>query len=423
MEIINTPINDLKEADYNPRQMTTKQVDDLTASIKEFGLVDPIIVNIHPSRKNIIVGGHQRLKIARSLGFKDVPAVYVNLTIENEKRLNLRLNRNNGEWNWDTLANNFDVEELLEVGFDKKDLNFFDLEEDEFDHKKDVESIEQPKVTTGEVYILGDHRILCGDSTKKEDWEKLMQGEKARLIFTDPPYSVNYKSSAGNSYSLGKYGGEKIFNDDKTNEEALVFYIDVLKNLYDFSRDDACIYWWLAFNLRGMVNMMAFGETNWKISQMLIWVKESMVFSLGQDYHRLHEPCFFGWKNGQKHFSNRKYSNYKDVFSLEREDFSQLQDVWYENRDKTSDYIHPTQKPIRLAERALKKNSEHGDVVIDAFGGSGSTLMGCEQSGRKARIIELDPKFCQAIINRWCKYTNKDAVRESDGVLWSEILK
>jgi site-specific DNA-methyltransferase (adenine-specific) len=171
------------------------------------------------------------------------------------------------------------------------------------------------------------------------------------------------------------------------------------------------MYWWLADNKRGLVNRLAWIEAGWHHSQMLIWVKESMVFSPGSDFHRLHEPCMFGWKKGKKHFSNRKLASYKDVFSLEREAFDEMPDIWYERRDKTADYVHPTQKPVRLAERALKKSSVTGDVVLEAFGGSGSTLIACEQMGRPCYVMELDPKFCDVIVDRWEKWTGKKAER------------
>lgn len=423
MEIVNVPINDLKEADYNPRQMTEKQVADLTASIREFGLVDPIIVNKHLDRMNVVVGGHQRLKIARTLGFTEIPVVYVDLPLDREKRLNVRLNKNNGQWDWDLLANNFDKETLLDIGFDKNDLNMFDLAEDEFDEDAELAKIGTPKVQQGEVYVLGEHRIMCGDSTKVEDFKLLMGNEKARLIFTDPPYNVNYKLPGGLDYNSKKFGGTggKIFNDNKSDEDCMIFYTDVLKRLYEFSTDDCSIYWWFAHK-NSLINRMAFKETGWYFSQEIIWIKNSMVYSMGQDYHRRHEPCQFGWKDKKVHFKNRKYATFQDVVNLDQDDFELYFSEWYQKRDVTQNYIHPTQKLVRLAERALKKNSQLGDIVIDAFGGSGSTLIGCEQSGRKARVLELDPKYVHAILNRWSKYTGKDPIRE-DGMAWSEIVK
>ncbi len=415
MEIVNVKIKELKSASYNPRQMTEKQAQDLTESIKKFGMVDPIIVNSHPGRENVIVGGHQRLKIADILGFVEVPVYYVNLDEKSEQELNLRLNRNVGQWDWEMLAN-FEKEMLLEVGFESQELDkgfgLNEVEEDNFDAQAEHDKIIEPQTKLGDLYQLGEHRLLCGDSTKLEDFDKLMAGQKAHLIFTDPPYNIDYKSAAGNSYSDGKYGdGNKIFNDNKSDEDCLQFYIDILKNLYLHSTDDCCIYWWLAFNVNGFINLLAFKESGWKMSQQLTWVKESMVFSRGQDYHRMGEPCFFGWKKNKSHFSNKKIADYKDVFNLDHDSFQELPDIWFENRDKTSEYVHPTQKPARRAERALKKSSVAGDVVLEAFGGSGSTLIACEQLGRKCFAVELDPKYCDVIIKRWEIFTGNKAVK------------
>lgn len=340
-----------------------------------------------------------------------MPVVYVELDEKREKELNLRLNRNLGDWNWDLLKD-FEIDLLKDVGFNKNELDkLINLQEDKFDADEEYQKIKEPKTKLGDIYQLGNHRLICGDAIKKEDVEKLMGGIQARLIFTDPPYNVDYKSQSGNSYSEGKYEGKKIFNDNKSDEDCLKFYINALKNIYDFSTDDACIYWWLAFNINGFINQLAFKESGWKLSQMIIWLKNSMIFSKGCDYHRLHEPCFFGWKNGKSHFSNKRICNLKDVFNLDYDSFEELSDVWYENRDKIIEYEHPTQKPVRLAERALKKNSEMGDIILDVFGGSGSTLIACEQLDRKCYMMELDPKYCDVIINRWEIFTNKKATK------------
>lgn len=149
------------------------------------------------------------------------------------------------------------------------------------------------------------------------------------------------------------------------------------------------------------------------MSQIIIWLKNSPVFSRGQDYHRCYEPCMLGWKKGQAHYTNKKINNLRDVFGLEFQDFEELLDVWYQHRDATQNYLHPTQKPVRLAERALKKNSQREDIVLDVFGGSGSTLMACEQMERAAYLMELDPKYCDVIVKRWEKYTDKTAEKLS----------
>jgi DNA modification methylase len=220
---------------------------------------------------------------------------------------------------------------------------------------------------------------------------------------------VNYKSPGGLSYNSKKFGGTggKIFNDNLNEKDALDFYVRTLKNLYDFSADDCTIYWWFA-DRKEIINRLAFKEAGWHISQIIIWLKNSMVFSHGQDYHRVYEPCMIGWKEKKKHYRSKILNNLKDVFSLDKESFQEMLDVWYENRDVTQDYIHPTQKPVRLAERALKRNSERGDIVLDLFGGSGSTLIACEQMNRNCYMMELDPKYCDAIRKRYARFIGKE---------------
>lgn len=416
-------VKELIPYEFNPRKMSKDQVDQLTKSLKKFDLVEIPVINTD----NKIIAGHQRLKIMSTLGMVDdlidVRVPNRALTDKEQQEYNVRSNKNTGDWDWDILGNVFDKEDLIQWGFNELELGLMTLSEDGFDESAVTDDGKAPVVKTGELWALGEHRLLNGDSTKAEDWEILMKGEKAQLIFTDPPYNVDYKSPAGNGYSEGKFGGKgKIFNDNKSDEDCLFFYTEVLKRLYENSNDESCLYWWYA-DKNSLLNFNAWLASGWHFSQNIAWLKESMVFSMGCDYHRLKEPCMFGWKEGKSnHFSNRKIANLKDTFSLEKEDFLELLDVWYERRDNTTEYVHPTQKPIRLVERALNKNSKPGDIVIDAFGGSGSTLMACEQAGRKARLMELDPKYCDAILTRYLKTTGKDPIR-SDGVKWSELEK
>lgn len=407
-------VSDLVAWEKNPRKITDEQLEHLKRSLEKFNYAAPVVINFD----NRIIAGHMRCRALVALGrgdeIVDVRIPNRQLSEDEAFELTIRDNANGGDWDL-TAMKDFNLDALFEMGFDsdKVDKIRDKVKEDNFDAEEEVGKIETPQTTPGVLYILGRHRLLCGDSTKAEDFARLMDGRKARLIFTDPPYSVNYKSVGGNSYSKGKYSkyqkAKAIFSDDKEGEAAIDFYVAVLKNLYEFSTDDVSLYWWFAQNLRDIENRLAWMETGWQVSQVLAWLKETMVFSMGADYHRLYEPCLFGWKRGGEHFSNKKLATYKDVFMLDPVDFARLPDVWYENRDKTSDYIHPTQKPIRLAERALRKNSQPGDVVLDAFGGSGSTMMACEQMDRTCMLIELDPKYCDVIVKRWEEFTGKKA--------------
>lgn len=398
-------IKDLVPWEKNPRKITDEQLENLKRSIEKFNYAAPIIINADGR----IVAGHMRTRALLSLGRGeeeiDVRVASRELSQAEFEELAIRDNANGGEWDLKSLMA-FDLDLLSDFGMDSNLVDTIrkKVKEDGYDAEEEVSKIQTPKTTAGTLYILGRHRLLCGDSTKQEDFARLMDGRKARLVFTDPPYSVNYQSDASGN----------IKNDNLSQEDALDFYIKVLKNLHDFSEKDVTLYWWMA-NKLNWLNRQAWQMSAWQMSQIVIWLKETMVFSRGQDYHRCYEPCMVGWKVGYSHFRNKKISTFKDIWMLDESDFSQMPDVWYQNRDKTSEYVHPNQKPVRLAERAIKKNSEPGDIVLDAFGGSGSTLMACEQMDRACYSIELDPKFCDVIVDRWEKFTGLKAVTVSKG--------
>jgi len=405
-------IAELIPAKYNPRQASKKEENDLLLSFEKFSLADPLVIN----RNNTVIGGHFRLRLLQQKGIQEVDVrVPSRLLSEAEEReLNLRLNKNTGSWDF-KLLENFGKDMLSDVGFDSADLDRIfgqPIHEDDFDAEAEYQKIAVPKAKYGDIYQLGEHRLMCGDSSKEEDVALLMDGQLARMIFTDPPYNVDYKSPAGLDYSSRKFGGTggRIFNDDLSDEECLAFYTKVLSNLLKFSTEDATIYWWFA-NKNNWINRMAFDATGWHMSQIIVWLKNSMIFSHGQDYHRQYEPCMLGWKRKRSHFSNKQIADLKDIFNLDFDDFNDMLDVWYQKRDVTTQYLHPTQKPVRLSERALKKNSERGDIVLDLFGGSGSTLLGCAQLERRAYLMELDPKYVDVIILRWERFTDKNAVK------------
>jgi DNA modification methylase len=425
-------IDELIPASYNPRKDLKpgdQEYENLKRSIKEFGYVDPIIWN---EQTGNIIGGHQRAKIMKDLGMTEAEVSVVDLPDEKEKVLNLALNKITGQWDMALLKEliieleTYDIDITL-TGFDTSEIEELldpEIIEDDFDAEAEAEKITVPVTKRGDIYLLGRHRLMCGDSTSHEDVEQLMANEKARLIFTDPPYGVDYKSPAGYSYNSTKFGGTggKIFNDNLPPEEGLEFYRNVLKNLYVFSTDDAAIYWWYA-NKNVTINRTAFEATKWHMSQIIIWLKNSPILSRGQDYHRCYEPCMMGWKKGKSHYTNKRIKNYRDVFSLDVRGFEEQLDVWYQRRDNTAKYLHPTQKPVRLAERAIKKNSRQNDIVLDAFGGSGSTLIACEQMERICYLMELDPKYCDVIVKRYEIFTGKGSVlidRERRGSVEAE---
>lgn len=414
MVIFEEKLSNIQPYPKNAKEHTDKQIKKIKNSIKEFGFNQPLVVD----KENVIIVGHGRYLAALSLGMETVPILVADLTEEQAMAYRLADNKlNESDWNMDLV-----IEELRLLSPQMINLTGFDqnliLETKE--DAQDIKITNEPRSKYGDLYELGEHRLLCGDSTKAEDYEKLLGDEKARLIFTDPPYSVNYVSPTGMKYESDKFGGSggKIFNDDKTPEEALIFYKQVSTNLYKFSTDDASLYWWYASRLQP-INEKALEETKWHVSQIVIWLKNSLIYSPGQLYHRIYEPCMVGWKEGKSHYSNKNFSSFTELWTTGLKTFQDHLDVWYQKRDNTTQYIHPTQKPVQLAERALKRSSEVGDIVLDAFGGSGSTMMACEQLDRKARLIELDPKFVDAIVGRWCKYKEDyKVVKNGETIQW-----
>lgn len=397
----------LKVIEDNPRKASEKQKGDLRESITRFNLADPLIINLD----NTVIGGNMRYQqLVEKFGLEHVVDVRVPNRKLNERQvreLNLRLNKNTGEWDFDVLKKN-DWNFLKDIGFESEELEAaFGLEvnEDDFDAAKEAAKIVEPISAYGDVYQLGEHRVMCGDARKEEDFTKLMGREIGNLVFTDPPYNVDYQSAGGNSYAEGKFKHKKVFDDNLSDDDCVKFYSAVLKNLYKFTANNACIYWWFAYVNYGL-NFQSFLNSGWRHSQNLVWIKNGMTLRR-TDYMGCYEPCMYGWKKGKKHYSHPMIRNLKDVLSLDFNDFTLLMDFWYEHRDATVTYLHPTQKPVRLSERSLKKSSKKGDIVLDVFGGSGSTLIGCEQLNRQCFMMELDPVYVDVIVKRWEEFAGK----------------
>lgn len=394
----------LKPAEYNPRKMSDEQEKNLMESIKSFGIVDPIIVNKHKGRENIVIGGHQRLKIAEKFKIKKVPVVYVDLNEQREKELNLRLNKNTGEWDWELLKE-FDEKFLIDIGFDNNELDKLfpvQVDEDEFDVDKEVGKIEKPIIKQGEIYQLGRHRLMCGNSMIEKDVAKLMDGELGDLVFTDPPYNVNY------SYHSRKYHGKTIFNDNMSNEEFEKFLTKVFKNMHKFTKKKMAWYVFCGYSTEPIFRK-ALDNASFYFQQQLVWIKEHFVMARGQAYHRVYEPFLFGKKKKGTSYKNKEMMNSTDLLDLDFDKFADRLDAWFINRDKVNEYKHPTQKPVRIADRSIRMSSERGAIVIDLFGGGGATLIACEQLDRKCRMMELDPIYAEVIIKRYEKFSNKKA--------------
>ncbi len=371
-------------AEYNPRQLTKDQHSQLKDSIKRFGLVDPLIVNKNKERKNILVGGHQRLRIAKELGINKIPCVEVDLNMDQEKELNIRLNKNVGEWDYDSLANYFDVGELMDWGFTDDELQFYEDEPEQgLIEDDEIPEVEEAITKQGDLWILGEHRLLCGDATKKEDVDLLMDGKKADMVFTDPPYNVDYNG--------GTKKRSKIKNDNINNFFEFLYNSFLILN--DFMINGASIYVTHA-DMERKNFTKAFLDANFKLSSILIWVKNNSTFGR-QDYFWKHEPILYGWKKGNSH---KWYGDFKQ------------DTIWNIDRPSKSKK-HPTMKPIELIIKAINNSSKIKNILLDVFLGSGSTLIACEKTNRKCYGMELDPHYCDVIVKRWEEFTGKKAKR------------
>lgn len=373
---------DLLPADYNPRKDLKPgdaEYEKLKRSIEQFGYVEPVIWNQTTGR---VVGGHQRLKVLMDMGMTEVDCVVVAMDEEKEKALNIALNKISGDWDKDKLAlliadlqgADFDVSltgfEPAEIDALFKDTLKDGVKDDDFDVGAELA---QPTMTKpGDIWTLGRHRLICGDSTKAETYDLLMGSTKANLVITDPPYNVNYEGSAG-----------KIKNDNMADEAFYNFLLDAYTQMHSAMADDASIYVFHA-DTEGLNFRRAFADAGFYLSGCCIWKKQSLV--LGRSpYQWQHEPCLYGWKKNGKH---QWYTGRKETT------------IWeFDKPKKNSD--HPTMKPIPLLAYPIMNSSMSNSVVLDPFGGSGSTLIACEQTDRICRIIELDEKFCDVIVNRY----------------------
>lgn len=399
-------VEQLIPADYNPRkdlQPGDSEYEKIKRSLEEFGYVDPVIWNKTTGR---VVGGHQRLKVLASMGRTEVECVVVELDEEKEKALNVALNKISGDWDKEKLAvlmtdldaADFDVSltgfEAAEIDDLFKDTLRDGVENDDFDVE---EELQNPPITMqGDIWLLGRHRLVCGDSTKKETFDKLMEDKKANLVVTDPPYNVDYEGSAG-----------KIKNDNMNNDTFYQFLLDAFKNTEDALAKDGSIYVFHA-DTEGLNFRRAFEEAGFYLSGTCIWKKQSLV--LGRSpYQWKHEPILFGWKKKGRHrwYSDRKQST-----------------IWEFDKPKRN-ADHPTMKPIALIAYPIMNSSLTNSIVLDPFGGSGSTLIASEQTDRICYMIELDEKFCDVIAKRYIEQVGTDedvyVIRNNKRIAYSEL--
>lgn len=407
MEFKKLKINSLIPASYNPRKKLKPgdaEYEKIKNSITEFGYVDPIIVNSDMT----IIGGHQRWSVLKALGYDEVDCVVIEIDKTKEKALNIALNKVTGEWNKELLADlikdlqslDYDVSmtgfEPPEIDELFNDVHSKETKEDDFDVDAELQN---PTITKlGDVWQLGRHRLVCGDATLPEVFDTLLDGKKVNLVVTDPPYNVNYSSEAGT-----------IQNDNMAETDFYNFLLASYKNMANAMADDASIYVFHA-DTEGLNFRKAFADAGFYLSGVCIWAKQSLV--LGRSpYQWKHEPILFGWKKNGKHkwFADRKQST-----------------VWNFDRPKKSE-LHPTMKPIALVAYPILNSSMTNGLVLDPFGGSGSTLIACEQTDRMCYTIELDEKYADVIVKRYIEQVGNDEnvylVRNGEKIKYSDIRK
>lgn len=420
MNIEHVPINNLKASTYNPRKWDDKTIADVTESITRFGLCDPLIVNGAPERRNVLIGGHLRLTVAKRLGFSEVPVVYMNIPeIEREQELNLRLNKNLGSWD-EELLKLFDTSMLLDVGFTSDELDtLFDdvlnVSDDGFDVRKELANITTPETKPGDLYQLGGHRLLCGDALNLEHVNKLMGSDKARMIYCDPPYNIglDYRKGIG---TKGKYTPDKLVNDRKGVSEYESFIETSLSNGLSVSHQDAHVFYWCDEAYIWLVQRL-YEKHDVANRRVCLWVKNNFNPTPQVAFNKVIEPCVYGTRGSPP--LNPSLKNLSEILNQDvnavglYDDLMSIVQLWLVKRDNTADYEHPTQKPITLGEKPMKRCSATGDIVLDLFGGSGSTLIAAEQLKRRAYVMELDPTFCDVIVRRYEHFTGTHAKRLS----------
>jgi site-specific DNA-methyltransferase (adenine-specific) len=374
----------------NARTHSDEQVAQIAGSIKEFGFNNPVLID----KDNSVIAGHGRLMAARKLGYKEVPVVKLEHLTESQRKAYIladnRIALNSG---WDTSMLSLELQELKDdidlslLGFDADELNAMLNPIEETEGLTDEDSVPdvpvEPKTKLGDIYILGNHRLMCGDSCSVTDMEKLVNDRQVDMWLTDPPYNVAYEGKTKDALTIQ--------NDSMDNEGFRQFLRDAYVTADTVMKAGAVFYIWHAdsegYNFRGAAH-----DAGWKVRQCLIWNKSTMVMGR-QDYHWKHEPCLYGWKEGAGHLwaTDRKQTT---ILEFDKP-----------NRNKE----HPTMKPVALFEYQMLNNTKGGDIILDSFGGSGTTMLAAEKNGRIAYLMELDPKYCDVIVKRWEDFTGKKA--------------
>ena len=407
LKIETRPVADLIPYIANSRTHSDAQVAQIAASIKEFGWTVPILID----GDNTIIAGHGRLLAARKLGMESVPAIVLDhLSKAQQRALVIADNQLalNAGWDMDMLKAEIEDLKLDDfdlglLGFDDKFLDGLLIPEPTeglTDEDAVPEVPETPKTVLGDVWVLGNHRLMCGDSTSVDAVDKLMDGAKADMVFTDPPYGMSYgggRARGDDTKFKGRSGGIKahgmIMNDDLQGDDLIALVRDAIATSSASMKEGGALY--ACFTWRTYAEFEAGLEScGHKVKACIVWDKKSIGLG-NSNYRPQHEFIFYC---GGQWYGDKSQS-----------------DVWYMSRGATGEYVHPTQKPVELVERALNNSSKAGDIVIDCFGGSGSTLIACEKTNRHARLMELDPKYCDVIVKRWQDFTGQKAIHAETG--------
>jgi len=409
MDVEVVMLKDYQSAPYNPRRdlkSTDTEYQMLEKSIDEFGFIEPLVVNKRTMR---IISGHQRAAILRERGILGIEAVVVDFDEVKEKAANIALNKIRGDWDDKKLS--VLLEELGKIpdfdvtctGFNPPEISHLmdslkEFLDDAFDFEKEVESIVQPITAKGDIIELGNHRILCGDSSDPENLKLLLGDQQVSLLNTDFPYNVDYYGGNrphANGRPKQSRQWARIYSDNMPQAEYEIFMRKVLGGVKAHLRPGAAVYIWQGHRqIPPMYQILI--ELGFHISSIICWLKESAAISYG-DYSFRNEHALYGWLEGAAHyFAGKPGEN----------------NVWEINRDPTKTYAHPTQKPVELAQRAIRNSSQRGDVVLDTFLGSGSTLIACDGLERRCYGLELDPKYCDVIVFRFIAYSGRDKVSE-----------
>ncbi len=390
------PLSDLHPAEYNPRVALAPEDEEykrIKRSIETYGYVDPIIIN----SDGTIIGGHQRYNVLLDLGYDTAHVVIVDLDKNAEKALNVALNKISGEWDDEKLCDllqDLDLSgyDFSLTGFTRSELDGLQLklgvgeavEDEDFDVDKAVEECEKPVTKRGDLWIMGGHRLLCGDARNVDDMARLMGGAKADLLLTDPPYNVDYVGKTKDAL--------KIDNDRMSNADFRAFLLEAFTAARQSMKAGAAFYIWHAdsngYDFRG-----ACMDAGWKVRQCPIWEKDILVLGR-QDYQWQHEPCLYGWNEGAGHawYSDRKQTT---ILRFDK---------------PTRSKEHPTMKPVPLFGYLVQNSSKPGDIVLDPFSGSGTTVIAAEQLDRTAYVMELNERYCDVIVKRWEEQTGEKAV-------------